>query len=157
MKTRVLLAGFVTLIQMEVATAQSCNDLSQMDWLLGNWTSENSTQVITEAWEQTSNLTFEGTGITITKASNKVDQEWLRLLVMKDQVFYLAKVDHNSLPTPFQLTSCADKTLTFRNPQHDFPKKIVYQQLSEERLKVTVSDGESRSFVIDFKKEKTNH
>lgn len=148
-----VLVYLTVLLCSATAAGQNCNDLKQMAWLIGDWTSESDTQVITESWQQTSALTFEGVGITITRSNNNISREWLRLLSMKDQIFYLAKVDHNALPVPFQLTGCADDTLTFRNPQHDFPKKIVYQRLNNEEMKVTVSDGESKSFVIDFVKE----
>ena len=79
----------------------------------------------------------------------RVSQESLRLVEMSGEVFYVAKVGHNDLPIAFKLTSGSDDRAVFENPQHDFPKRLEYR-LTEGRLVVTVSDGGTRGFTLDF-------
>ena len=137
--------------------AQACSNLDQLQWLVGEWKGEwknaNNVGVILESWQQTSALTFEGVGIRLASNGEEVDREWLRILGMKDQIFYLAKVDHNQLPVPFILTHCRDDYLRFQNPEHDFPKQIIYQKTDANTLVVTISDGGSQSSAITFSKQ----
>lgn len=153
MKTVAKLICCLCLLAILPVQAQTCDNLDQLQWLVGDWKSDRKNGVVLESWEQTSPLTFEGVGITLSKAGDEIDREWLRLLSMKNQIFYLAKVDHNSLPVPFQLTLCQPNRLIFQNPQHDFPKVITYYQKDESRLTVTISDGEARSTVFEFIKQ----
>jgi hypothetical protein len=46
----------------------------------------------------------------------------------------------------FMLTK-TDSTFTFENPNHDFPKKIVYQKLNDTEIFVQVSDGKQKVFA----------
>lgn len=136
------------------ALAQPCGDLSSLQWLVGDWSTSGKDRIILESWEQTSALTFEGNGLTLSNSGEEISREWLRLLAMKNQIFYLAKVDQNALPTPFQLTRCSDTRFIFQNPEHDFPKVIIYDKKGDDALAVTISDGESRSMVFEFTKQK---
>ncbi|WDE01330.1 DUF6265 family protein [Thalassomonas actiniarum] len=72
---------------------------------------------------------------------------------MSNHVFYLAKVRHNKLAVPFKLTRCSKRSAVFENPEHDFPKKLHYQLQSENKLTVTVSNGQDKSFTINYDKQ----
>ena len=153
MKITVWMLTSIALLWCSTAQAQTCQSLDELNWLVGEWKAETETALITETWEQTSTLNFEGRGLQVSKSDASISRELLRLLSMNNQIFYLAKVDENSLPIPFQLVRCVDNHLIFLNPQHDFPKRIEYQLLEEDSLKVTVGDGGSRYFELDFIKQ----
>ena len=135
------------------AQARGCDSLDTLQWLVGDWQSTGQEGIVLESWEKTSALTYEGVGITLSHAGEELSREGLRLLVMKDQIFYLAKVDHNALPIPFVLTHCLDDRLVFQNPQHDFPKMITYEREGDNQLTVTLSDGNERSSTMIFEKQ----
>ena len=153
MKILGLIVSLVSLMGCSLVQAQRCGNLEQLQWLVGNWESANKDQITLESWEKTSELTYEGAGITLSNSGEELGREGLRLLVMKDQIFYLAKVDHNALPIPFVLTHCRGNRFVFQNPQHDFPKVITYDRQDDKKFKVTVSDGADRSSALEFKKQ----
>ena len=133
--------------------AQETNLLSNMNWLLGNWTSESDSEIIKEKWEKVSSNTFEGFGETLDSKSNNITgSESLRILEMSGEIFYLAKVSHNKIPVAFRLINQTDSTLVFENPDHDFPKQITYIRENESSMHVVVGEGE-KSFIILFHRE----
>ncbi|MDK1311066.1 DUF6265 family protein [Pseudoalteromonas ardens] len=133
------------------AKEEVCNTLNSMNWLLGNWHSENSKLKFNESWSQVSEKTFEGYGQTYSIVKSKVvSAETLRLVEMSGEVFYLAKVASNTLPTAFKLISCADDSVVFENSRHDFPNKIRYQLNKDKNITVFVSGEDGKGFSIEF-------
>ena len=117
----------------------TCDSLEGLRWLLGEWSAADGSSG--ETWTLASPATFEGVG----RAGSS--EESLRLVAMSDEVFYLAKVGHNPMPTPFRATVCATDRAVFTNPDHDFPKQLDYR-LDGDTLTVTVSDGADRGFQL---------
>jgi uncharacterized protein YciI len=48
-----------------------------------------------------------------------------------------------------------DSTFTFENPNHDFPKKIIYQKLSDTEIFVQVSGDKQKVFAYKMQKQFT--
>ncbi len=138
----------------EGATAMEPNRLDSLDWLLGNWKSVGEHIIVHESWVRVSDTTFEGIGESEPLPSGKRKlSETLRLVEMSGDVFYLAYVSHNPRPVSFTLTGYSGGGATFENPDHDFPKKIVYRLESPDELTVTVSN-EERGFTLEFERAK---
>ena len=152
---KAIIAPFIVLLLGLPAPSYSqiCSSLDDMAWLEGDWTSEDDTQVVTEKWQRTNNLSYEAQKITVTKLDAKIKREWLSLLALKTQIFYLAKIDEDKLPAPFLLTRCSAGVLVFQNPEYDFPKQIIYQKLGEQQFRVTASDGRGKSVSLNFQKK----
>lgn len=133
------------------ADAPPCSNLASVAWLLGTWHAESRDALITETWVTVSGTTYEGHGVTRSRADGRLrDSEDLRLLEMGDGVFYVAKVAHNERPVAFRLTSCSDGKLVFENPAHDFPRRIEYRRVDDGRFEAHVSDGADRGFRLVF-------
>ncbi len=143
--------GYLLLLSLfsSVSYAQSCQQLKEVSWLLGSWESNRNNTKTLENWQQVSTSTFEGYGATLVNHEVK-SSEALRLVEMADEVFFIAKVGHNSLPVSFKLLACSDNKLIFENKQHDFPKRIEYQLTNEGNMLVIVGDGQQQSFSIEF-------
>lgn len=135
------------------AGAAPCTSLSSARWLLGEWVAEDGDKVFVETWKQLSSETFEGSGVTTSKASARpVDGESLRLVQMADRVFYVSKVAHNRLPIAFELLECSAQRLVFENASHDFPKKLEYETRGADGMTVRVSDGKDKGFTLVFRR-----
>ncbi|KAF7786134.1 hypothetical protein PRUB_a0606 [Pseudoalteromonas rubra] len=133
------------------AQEKACNTLNALNWLTGNWHSENSKLKFSESWSRISEKTFEGYGQTYSIVKNKVvSAESLRLVEMSGEVFYLAKVASNTLPTAFKLTRCDADSAVFENSRHDFPNKIRYQLNKDKNISVFVSGEDGKGFSIEF-------
>ena len=134
--------------------AKACGTIESLNWLIGNWNSENSKLKINESWQRISAKTFEGSGYTYSIEKKKiVSTETLRLVEMSGEIFYVAKVASNDLPVAFKLTNCTANMAVFENSQHDFPKKIHYQIDEAKNITVFVSGENDKGFSIEFVKE----
>ncbi|GAC15909.1 DUF6265 family protein [Aliiglaciecola lipolytica] len=126
----------------------SCTTLSQLDWILGTWQTQpdGNTQ---ETWYKISEDTFSGIGSSRNSAGKLQQQESMRLVQMQSDLFYLAKVGHNSMPIPFRVTKCAENSVTFENPTHDFPNKLVYMR-TKNKMHVAVSGFNNKGFDVHY-------
>ena len=136
-----------------ITQAADCSSLDTIKWIAGKWISVSEQTVTSEGWQPLSESSWEGSGETRDKTSGELrGSESLRLLAMAGEVFYLAKVDHNTHPIAFTLTKCEDIRAVFENPDHGFPKKIEYLLQPSGDLHVQVSDGADKGFEIRFQK-----
>lgn len=133
------------------AGAADCGTLEPLEWLLGEWVADGAKSTFRETWNARGPRTWEGRGVENSKADpSKASAEVLRLVEMGGEVFYISKVTHNALPVAFRLSECADGRFVFLNPAHDFPKRLDYVRVGEDRLRVRVSDGEDKGFTLEF-------
>ena len=133
------------------ALSQPCQSLNSLQWMLGDWVADNDKAVTIESWRKVSAKTFEGFGESTNKSANKRQSiELLRLVEMNDELFYIAKPSQNNLPIAFKLTKCTNKSATFENADHDFPKKLEYSLATEDTLHVTVTGEQGKGFSISF-------
>lgn len=150
----VLSCALFVMIAPLSALAEACDSLATLQWVLGSWQAENDRILTRESWSRVSPSTYEGRGEVIRKTSGEKDGvETLRLVEMSGGIYYIAKVDHNDLPTAFRALSCSDEAAVFENPEHDFPKRLAYRRKAVDGLVVEVSDGVSRGFTLEFTRQ----
>lgn len=122
-------------------------------WLPYRWilTNGKTGQSGVEYWQKTSSVELRGTGATL-KGKDTLFVERLRILVDGNAIYYVAVVPENKKPVRFRLTDISSDSFVFENPEHDFPKRIVYQ-LSGKKLRATVA-GNGKSIDYWFVREK---
>lgn len=84
--------------------------------------------------------------------------EHLQLLKADGQLQYIVTGAGNELPVAFVLKSADGQRFRFENLAHDFPKRIEYVRLSQDRYRVEVSDATGpggRGFTVDFQRMPT--
>ena len=116
------------------------NNFKEIDWLLGNWTSEFPEGYVIESWEKKNDLTFKGIS-NVIMGGDTVSSE---AITIKNEEFQtvcipIVKNQNGSKPIKFTLTSFKDNHLVFENPEHDFPQKIVYKKITKDSLLVEIS------------------
>lgn len=136
--------------------AAPCESIEQLSPLLGHWQAANkelsqSNNIIEEIWRKVSDKTLEGEG-RIVNNGNVSTTEWMRLVNMGNEVFYIAKPKQNERPVAFKLTECTEQRFVFVNKEHDFPKRIEYQLKSSNKLLVSVT-GDDDGFSIELIKQ----
>ncbi|HPF36828.1 MAG TPA: DUF6265 family protein [Candidatus Krumholzibacteria bacterium] len=144
MLRRLTLLTLLVLAAAPAAAQDRCDVLAPLAWLQGEWRTEDGRA--RETWSVLSKDSWEG----VARVGRT--EESLRLLAMEGEVFYLAKVAHNDLPTVFRMVECGEHRAAFANPEHDFPQLLVYQLHEDGRLTVDVSGDEGRGFRLDFRK-----
>lgn len=136
-----------TLAQTECATLDKAN------FLFDQWQTAQSGKRTTEHWWVIDEMNAQGVGRWINSEEKISYQEELRLIVMQDQLYYLAKVAQNPLPIAFKAIKCESNRIVFENLQHDFPQRIEYLN-TDNKLLVTVSGEQQKSFTLHlFKRQ----
>lgn len=130
---------------------QARDDFKKLAWLEGTWLRTNSKagQSGVERWFKSSPVELQGYGVTF-KGQDTLFVEKLRIIINEDRIYYVADVPENIQPVFFKLTEVTKTGFVFENPDHDFPKKIVYQA-DNDILKATVS-GNNKSLDFYFVK-----
>lgn len=122
------------------------------EFLHGTWKVQNKETY--ERWDKLNEHTLKGFSYKLENGRMHIS-EYLEISGKGGDLFYTASVvDQNQgAGIDFKLTE-SDSALVFENPDHDFPKKIVYQKLTDHDILVSVSDGKDQGF--SFKMEKQN-
>ena len=121
------------------------------DFLVGTWKMEN--QETYEHWDKLDANTLKGLAYKV-EDGKMVVAEYLDIQKVKKKIVYTATVlDQNGgVGINFTLTQ-SDSSFVFENPKHDFPKKVIYQRLSDSEIYVQVSDGKQDGFAYTLRKQ----
>lgn len=121
------------------------------DFLQGTWKIENEESY--EHWDRLNSDHLRG--ISYSNKNGQISiSEYIEIIRTEKGMFYRATVvnQNEGKEISFRLTK-TDSTYTFENPEHDFPKKIVYQKLTDTEVFVQVSDGMQKGFAYKMKRE----
>lgn len=111
----------------------------------GTWKIENMEAY--EVWEITEDEQMKGHSYR-TRDGEQVITEYLEINHRNNQLIYTATVlnQNEGRGIDFILNRPDSLTWVFENPEHDFPKMILYQKRSDSEIYVEVSDGGERGF-----------
>lgn len=120
-------------------------------FLEGTWKMEN--REIYEQWEILDEGSLKGTSYRLNNGKKSVT-EYLEIRRQENAIIYTATVLNQNegkgidfiLQQPDSLLWC------FENPEHDFPKVIIYQKRSDTEIYVQVSDGAGKGFAYVMNK-----
>jgi hypothetical protein len=102
-----------------------------------------------EIWRSTKTGQWKGIGLTLEN-KDTIFLEHLSIIQEDDWVYYVADVSHNPEPVKFKWNEKSNPW-RFENPNHDFPKFILYQTINN---KMNVEIGDSiRSLSFHFEKK----
>ena len=145
-----LLLFFFKGTQAQDISKETAGNYSQLSWLAGNWkrTNVKPGRTAHERWEQTGTYEMHGFGVSM-KEQDTLFVEKLKLVIKDNTIYYVADVPGNKQPVYFRLTAITKDGFTCENPDHDFPKKIVYR-LEGDKLKATISgDGKAIDYLFE--------
>lgn len=139
-------------LQAQPVSKKTKMNFEKLYWLEGNWVRVDNEpdQSSIELWLKKSQYELTGKGITL-KSKDTLFVEKLKIIVQKDDIFYVSDVPENPQPVSFKFTKVSSSGFVCENPQHDFPKKIEYQR-SGKSLKATIS-GDGKSIDYSFVKK----
>ena len=129
--------------------------LQDFTWLAGHWRIESSDRVVDEQWMAPAGGLMMGMARTIQ--GGKVREYEFTLLRQEPNgdILYIASPSKQA-ETAFKLTSLRGGEAVFENPQHDFPKKVVYARQADGSLLAAIEgpgrDGKPRRVEYPFKR-----
>lgn len=121
------------------------------DFLQGTWKIED--KEVFEHWDKLNSNTMKGFSYTSDKGEMTIS-EYLDLSRNGNNIIYTATVLNQNQGNGINfILSESDTTFVFENPDHDFPKKIVYKRLTDKTVFVQVSDGKQKGFSYIMRKQ----
>ena len=136
---------FVSILILLLSYSCSEKKTAELDFLIGTWKRDNKEQF--EVWEKSNSSNLNGYSYRI-KDNQKVITETLVIKKIGDQFVYEATVpdQNDGRPVQFILNTETYSLFSFENDNHDFPKKIQYQRINDNKLKVIVLGDDDTGF-----------
>jgi len=140
-----ILAGCAALWPVQVLGQQPAAPsykIADLAWFAGDWqTPAGGRRQVDEHW--TAPLGDAMMGLSRTMAGGKmVEFEYLRIVARADGIFYISHPNARTPGTEFKLTKLTADQAIFENPQHDFPKRILYKKNPDGSLTASIDGGE---------------
>jgi hypothetical protein len=127
--TTALLLGMLAVNHAAVAE----NDVTVLSWLAGCWAPEKGDAGSVEHWLPPAGGTMLGMSRTV-KNGKTVEFEFMQLRVNTDGKLVFIALPSGQKETTFVASAVGKDSVTFENPQHDFPQKVIYRLESATRL-----------------------
>ena len=129
--------------------------LQDLAWLAGHWRIEQGDRLVDEQWMAPAGGLMMGMARNVQ--GGKVREYEFTLLRQEPNgdILYIASPSKQS-ETAFRLTSLRNGEAVFENPEHDFPKKIVYARQPDGSLLAAIEgpgrDGKPRRVEYPYKR-----
>src|SRR4030095_8163117 len=129
--------------------------LADLSWISGDWqTAPGGRRQIEEHWTQAAGAMMMGMSRTVA-GEKTVEFEYLRIEQRADGIYYVAHPKARCPGTDFKLTRASATEAVFENPQHDFPKRIIYRKPADDSLTASIDGGEgTRAMSFPYKRIK---
>lgn len=114
--------------------------IADLAWISGAWALETPRSRTEETWSPAASNAILGMSRTL-RGNRMVAFEFLRIVEREDGIYYLAQPGGRPA-TDFKLTSFDGSTAIFENPQHDFPKRILYRKNPDGSLTARIDGGD---------------
>ena len=114
--------------------------IEDLSWMTGHWAATIDGVQMEEVWLAPGGGLLVGMHRDIS--AKRTSFEYQRIAETKDGIVYLAQPGGQP-PTPFRLVESSANRAVFANPQHDFPKRILYWRDGEKLCARVEGDGES--------------
>lgn len=100
-------------------------EFSKIAWILGSWEGKDSNTVYYEHWKEAGKELFEGRAVVIVKGDTVFSERVT--IEVKDSILVYRVVIGKNDPVLFKLIAADEQSVSFSNPQHDFPQNIAYK------------------------------
>lgn len=121
-------------------------------WLAGHWRVENGGRVTDEVWLAPAQGLM--TGMSRTHGGKSPFFEFVRIEERDGALYYVAQ-PRGGAATEFRAIDIAEHAITFENPTHDFPQRIVYERRGADVLAARIEgriDGKPRVERWDYRR-----
>lgn len=126
--------------------------IDAMSWLVGDWTGTVGTNNVEERWMPAAGGAMIGNSRT-TRGPSMVEFEFLCIAQRAGGLVYTAMPNGGGM-TDFLSTKVSADSITFENPDHDFPKAITYTKRADGGVDVAVTGAPGqRAINYSFKKK----
>jgi hypothetical protein len=146
-----------SLIAMALAAtpAAAPSDIDKLGFIAGCWTMvrPNGTK-IDEQWFAPSGGAMVGMSRSVRDGKLR-EYEFMRILPAADGKLQYVAIPSGQAEAAFPMKEIADGTVTFENPAHDFPQRILYRLIDKDTLVARIEGsvgGQARSADFPYKR-----
>jgi hypothetical protein len=126
--------------------------IDALGWLAGDWVGTVGGNNVEERWMTAAGGAMIGTSRS-TRGASMVEFEYLCIAQRAGGLVYTAMPNGGGM-TDFLSTKVSADSVTFENPDHDFPRSIVYTKNADGGVDVIVSGAPGqRALTYSFKKK----
>jgi hypothetical protein len=126
--------------------------IDALSWLAGDWVGTVGGNNVEERWMVAAGGAMIGTSRS-TRGPSMVEFEYLCIAQRAGGLVYTAMPNGGGM-TDFLSTKVSADSVTFENPDHDFPRAIVYTRNADGGVDVVVSGAPGqRALTYSFKKK----
>ena len=137
-----LLVSAVSFCVSPASTQGETHSVSELSWLSGHWrTPSNGKSQVEEHWTEPAGASMIGMGRTV-QGERTTEFEFLRIDQRADGIYYVATLNGRCPATDFKLVQLTESEVIFANPQHDFPKRIIYKRAGPDTVTASIDGGE---------------
>ena len=115
----------------------ACASADDLSWMEGHWRSAVDGRVSEEIWTNGDGGLYLGVNRTIRDGQARAF-EFMRIVESNDGTVYCAQPGGDDAVC-FERVDSAEHSVTFENPDHDFPQRITYVREGD-ALTATISD-----------------
>ncbi len=132
------------------------SEIQKANWFLGRWENNSAEGTLSESWKKLNDSTFYGESYFVIE-KDTVFAETIHLEERNEKLLYIVTVPNQNeeRPVTFTLTKNSKTQLIFENPSHDFPNKIIYNQVGTDSLVAEISgmkNGKEKSEFFKMKR-----
>ena len=113
--------------------------LADLAWMTGHWSATIDGVEMEEVWLAPSAGMMPG--LHRDAKGGRGSFEFFRIAETNDGIVYFAQ-PNGQPPTPFALAKSGPSRAVFANPEHDFPKRIIYELRAGKLCARVEGDGE---------------
>lgn len=142
---KITLVFTIAIILMAFATKQDTGSFKKLYALEGTWVMKSKKgNTMGESWVKVNDDYLQNKGFYV-KGNDTVVTERVALRKTKNEINYISTVEdqNNKQPIAFKLTSSENNVFVFENPEHDFPKRIVYELISADSIHAWIDAGKT--------------
>jgi hypothetical protein len=123
--------------------------IEDLRWLAGCWEQRRGSRVVEEHWTKVGGNSILGMNRTVS-AGRTVAWEYMRIEERGGRLFFIALPSGQS-EAEFAQTGLDERSVTFENPDHDFPQRISYRLLPDGSIIGRAEGGSGESLrVVEF-------
>lgn len=122
---------------------------ARLGWLAGCWESTARGRLIEERWMRPRGGVLLGMSRTV-RGDTLVEYEQTRIEERGGRLVFAA-APSGQAPGEFESTAVTDSSVTFANPAHDFPQRVLYRRQGRDSLAARIEGTVAgRARAVDF-------
>ena len=122
--TITVLSVLLLIVGSRGSRVRAATDLSALAWMAGNWTGVQEGVEMEELWLAPKGNTMLAVHRDVSNGRT-ISFEFLRIEATAEGITYWASPKGRPA-VPFRMAESRDKRVVFENPEHDFPRRIIY-------------------------------